>query len=561
VSLEFVGASSERHRGTFPQLAYPYSLGVWVKPKINTATQCIASLGVDATSTGCALTTRPTGVVGWTYNSSFENTSRINLWPFLAAGDAWTHFLTVDVNATTHYLYCNGRFVGFKVNSGAVLTISSLAVGGNQSANFRYLTGLTEGLTVWNQALSAADAQRLAMRTHPLNVARGAIIACYPDMGAKAGTTVEDFVGGYHLSTVSGTPNWNADSPRLIYNPTREYFFMPVTGGGGAITGTLSVTLGAATLSAAGNLPVAGSSAVTLGAATLAGAGALPEVGTASITLGDVTLAATGGGVALTGTAAITLGAATLAATGSAPEAGTASITLGAATLAAAGALPEVGSASITLGAVTVAGAGALPEVGSLAVTLGTLTLAATGVQGAVATGTLAVTLDAATLAAAGNLPVVGTGAPTLGTLTLAAAGNLPESATLSVTLGALTLSATGIVSSGTVTGTAAITLGEMTLAASNAPTEIVRGGGSGRETKKSDVTLFEKWLHEKEPVNAKARIKLGEMRANGTAALTFPPTSGSGSAIMGRLQAAGTATADWSGLIAEEDEELMLWA
>jgi hypothetical protein len=95
-------------------------------------------------------------------------------------------------------------------------------------------------------------------------------------------------------------------------------------------------------------------------------------VGGASITLGALTLVATGevtGAGDNTGTAAITLGALTLVATGEVTGAteieGTASITLGAVALAGTGTVAIAGTASVTLGALTVVGTGEVASSGN----------------------------------------------------------------------------------------------------------------------------------------------------------------------------------------------------
>lgn len=82
-----------------------------------------------------------------------------------------------------------------------------------------------------------------------------------------------------------------------------------------AITGTLSATLDAITLSSSGAVAIAGTASATLGEVTLSAAGALSIAGTASASLGDVTLSAAGA-LALAGTLSATLGAVTLTATG-----------------------------------------------------------------------------------------------------------------------------------------------------------------------------------------------------------------------------------------------------
>ena len=134
--------------------------------------------------------------------------------------------------------------------------------------------------------------------------------------------------------------------------------------------GTLSKTLDACTLAAAGTVSSAGdingTAAITLGACTLAATGTVEVQGQLSRTLAAATLAATGT-VEVQGQLSRTLGAATLAATGTVEVQGQLSRTLGAATLAAAGTVASGsvnGTAAITLGTCTLAAAGTVSGVG-----------------------------------------------------------------------------------------------------------------------------------------------------------------------------------------------------
>lgn len=93
---------------------------------------------------------------------------------------------------------------------------------------------------------------------------------------------------------------------------------LAATGGGGTSTGTLGVTLDAATAAATGKVLVQGTLGTTLGALTLAGSGtvsSLVATGTLSATLGVLTAAATGK-VLVRGTANVTLAPLTLLGTG-----------------------------------------------------------------------------------------------------------------------------------------------------------------------------------------------------------------------------------------------------
>jgi len=211
------------------------------------------------------------------------------------------------------------------------------------------------------------------------------------------------------------------------------------------MAGTLSSTLGAATLAATGTVDLVGTSAPTLGAVTASAAGVVEIAGVLGATLAAATLAATGtvGDPEILGTLATTLGPLTLGADAELDIAGTASSGLGELTLSATGEIDVIGQVSSTLapvtlgatgvldvggqldqtlGALSVLGTGQLDVVGSLSSTLGALVLVAQGVGDSV-TGDLSATLGAVTLLGTGALEIVGSAATTLGALTLSAAG------------------------------------------------------------------------------------------------------------------------------------------
>lgn len=160
------------------------------------------------------------------------------------------------------------------------------------------------------------------------------------------------------------------------------------SGGGGGITGTAAVTLGAFTSSASGTRTVpsfTGTTAVTLNpfVAAASGTRTLPAItGTTAVTLAAFTTAASGtvaGPGAVTGTAAVTLAPFVAAATGtrSLPSfTGAAAVTLNPFLAAATGTVivAATGTATITLQPFTSLASGAVslpPIVGTAAITLG----------------------------------------------------------------------------------------------------------------------------------------------------------------------------------------------
>ena len=155
-----------------------------------------------------------------------------------------------------------------------------------------------------------------------------------------------------------------------------------------SISGGLSATLGAATLSSAAALRIAADASVTLGAATLSSAAELLAAGN-------------------NGTLAATLGAATLDSSALLIVSGALSATLGAATLSASASLSLSGSVSATLE----------PCAGSADAEINII-------------GAGAGQLDAATLVASAKLDISGAAAVTLGAATLVSASVIGNPAT-----------------------------------------------------------------------------------------------------------------------------------
>ena len=171
-----------------------------------------------------------------------------------------------------------------------------------------------------------------------------------------------------------------------------------------AVSGTLTKTLDAATVSATGTLgaTASGSLTATLADATVSSAGAVAIKGTATATLADATFTSTGA-LAITATSTTTLAAATVTST---------------ATLA---------------------------NTGALAATLASATLAATGATGAFAVGALTATLADATVSSTATLALAGATSATLDAATLTSAAALANTGALTATLASATVVAVGV--------------------------------------------------------------------------------------------------------------------
>lgn len=209
--------------------------------------------------------------------------------------------------------------------------------------------------------------------------------------------------------------------------------------------GTLTATLAAPTLSAAGTVTVAGSATPTLAAPTPASAGTVAVVGASSPTL-TVPASTAAGTVAVVGTLSATLAAPTLTAAGTSGSVGTATITLAAPTSTAAGTVAVAGEATPTLTAPTPSAAGTVAVAGSATPALAVPTLASAGTVSL--SGSAGVALDLPALAAAGAVAVTAELAAALAGYTLSAAGTVAESSGLTATL-AVTLDGPALLAAG----------------------------------------------------------------------------------------------------------------
>jgi hypothetical protein len=233
MSLRSTGLS-RIYTTSFPQLAYPYTIGFWIRSIAN-ATQKYIGFGNGSAEANLSAMQRPSGVggyFGFTITGAAEPATHNYTTGAPGLSGLWRHVLFADRNATTHIVYLDGKRTKNNASwNSNVPTIDptteiSIFAGPTGSGNFRYAEGYMEGLTFWNQALSDAEIYSLAMRAHPLNVRRNAIIACYPEMGQNNGVTVPDYgPNGYDLTQVSGTGlSYSPDGPGMGYETRRRHF-------------------------------------------------------------------------------------------------------------------------------------------------------------------------------------------------------------------------------------------------------------------------------------------------------------------------------------------------
>lgn len=255
-------------------------------------------------------------------------------------------------------------------------TSAALALFNNSIGTGPSPPGIGLGVILCNKELTFGEAQALA---GDFDAPVRGLVGKW-DLGQSNGSRVYDLSGFGNAGTVTGgVPTSGAHMGREwasgsgIQRWARKVDAITSSG-----SGSLTATLGAATLAATGTLPITGSATVTLNSATVSATGSLPIVGALTATLAAATVAGAGS-LPITGAATVTLDAATLSATGTIGSFATLAVTLDAATLTATGTLPIVGSATVTLSAATLAGTGALPIVATLTAMLSTATLSATG--------------------------------------------------------------------------------------------------------------------------------------------------------------------------------------
>jgi len=197
--------------------------------------------------------------------------------------------------------------VYYKDLSGSETTITGMAVG----------VTCNKALAVWRKSSGATwetpgDVSVVASVTsisnQVVNVPSGAVLVlAYGDdfgtVGTGAGRLTMNPAGTYAgAGTIrigyinyGSSPADNTASSSVTAGGVLSSFYQRVLDP--TITGTLSSTLGAATLAATGKVPSQGTLSATLGASTLAGVGTVANTvytGTLSVTLGALTLSASG---------------------------------------------------------------------------------------------------------------------------------------------------------------------------------------------------------------------------------------------------------------------------
>lgn len=317
-----------------------------------------------------------------------------------AANEIRTLIGVWDESSKRQEFFVNGKSVALNTRSGSIGTLGNLRLGIHANGTANPFRGSIYSASQHSRALSVSECWLL------------------------------------HEQMVSGFPN-------LLRRYSRKAYFLG--SGSSGVSGTLTATLGALTLSSAGTVDVQGTLSKTLGAATLSSTGTVDVVGSTSQTLGNLTSSSTAT-VAVVGESNPTLGSLTASASATVDVSGSLDSTLGSLTSNSTGTVDISGTLSATLADATLSATGSVSVVGILATTLESATLVSDGtVSGGSGTGALVVTLADGTLTSAGTVLVSAASAVTLADASLTSTGTVLVLATSSITLSDTVLVATGV--------------------------------------------------------------------------------------------------------------------
>lgn len=342
---------------------------------------------IVGTSTSTTTITSVTDTAGNTYTAANNIAGTGNLRMFYCANAA---ALTTSDVITAHYGATGGTKLITAISVPGVATTTPLDVNGAGTT----ATGTTPSIATGTLAQAAEIV----------------IGACWPNAGASDGYTESS---GF---TANSTPTLGTNIMRSAYEvvaATTTQTYAPVLGtsrlykanvwtfkdAGGGISGVLSATIDAVTLSATGVLPIQAAASPTIAAVTSAATGTVklqavvgatidpvvltahgglqPINGVVSATIDPITLAATSTNK-LQAVVAATIDPVTLSATGTEKLQAVASPTIAAVTLAATATVKLQAVANVTIDPVTGTETGALKIQGALSATIDPVTLSAT---------------------------------------------------------------------------------------------------------------------------------------------------------------------------------------
>ena len=359
------------------------------------------------------------------------------------------------------------RFVNVTIPQGATINSATITLRGEETDSTSGLAATIWGVDADNPSFPADydAAEALTHTTATASWSNPAVTAGSNINTPSISTIVKEIVdragwaSGQAMILVIENNGSSAGVYRSFHSYDSNASYAPVlnvdyTEASSGVSGSLSVTLGAATSSATGTVAVKGTVTKTLAAATLSSAGTVAVKGQLAKTLAGVTLSSAGK-VAIKGASTSTLSAVTVASAGKVAVKGATTSTLAAVTLSATGAVSDqpaiTGALSATLGAVTLSATGTLgysPITGAVTSTLAAVTGAASGKVAV--TGGVNSTLGAIAIGAAGASSIKGAAANTLENLTIQATGKVAVSGSANVTLEGLTLA--GVIFIGVIT-------------------------------------------------------------------------------------------------------------
>lgn len=258
-------------------------------------------------------------------------------------------------------------------DTGVGVIIGTAATGSGASANPPAVTLSTDG-DYMVMPVMVLDGGSITLTNPPTNYTLG-------DFEPSSGSSAITVAMAYRSMTgVTGAPSEDPSSFTLSSSDEWGTQTVALKASGGGVTGSLTKTLGAVTLSADGQVFLTGALSKTLGALTLASEADVLVQASLAKTLGALVLSASASGeTEAIGSLNKTLGLLTLASDGSVLVAGSLARSLGLATLSSTGVAPLAGSLNKTLGLASLDSAATILVVGTLSKALGSVLLTASG--------------------------------------------------------------------------------------------------------------------------------------------------------------------------------------
>jgi hypothetical protein len=299
------------------------------------------------------------------------------------------------------------------------------------------------------------------------------------------GTQLADFVAD---STPIANDNTTLDIGRACVNSTMRYsniwmdelrvsigvarwtsnFTPPAYPYLPALSGTLSKTIDAVSISSAGKAEVEGVSSKTIDAVSVSSAGKTEVEGVASSTIADVTLVAAGEVTTesgdITGELSQAIDAVAISSAGKAYVSGTLSKSIDSTTVSSAGKTHVSGALSQSVDAISISSAGKLYVVGEFSKSIEDITLVSAGTSESLISGSLEITIDSISSVSSGEVDISGVASNAIDSFSISSSGKVIPRGTLSKTIDAVTSSSAGVVR---VRGTTSKTIDAISISSS----------------------------------------------------------------------------------------------